>query len=322
MARVRRAVVRDEPGRLPRHRHRRQGRHARGHGPARHGATRARLLGRGARPRRRRSTRSTTRSHVDGRLGARHRRFRCSSSARPLWNLGGYRLALLLPMAGAVGAAFAGRSLARRSAGDGGGLVGLLGRRARSPMAHLRPRLLGALAGRGLHRAARWRCWRVVDGAPASARALGAGALLGVAATMRTEALVYALVAVGRGRPDAAAPATAVGRRRPPGRARRRGLRRPVGRQPRARRRWLGGHLAGPTGPRRAAAGAAAGESSDRGREAIVTLLALRPGGRRRGAARGSGGRARRRGIDRARSSRCSGRAARVAARGWRSCST
>ena len=54
---------------------------------------------------------------------------------RPLWNLGGYRLALLLPMAGAVGAAFASRSLARRSAGEAPGwwafwVVGLA-----SPMA-------------------------------------------------------------------------------------------------------------------------------------------------------------------------------------------
>src|SRR3546814_3677047 len=35
--------------------------------------------------------------------------------ARPLYALGGYRLTLLLPMAGAVGAAFASRSLARRA---------------------------------------------------------------------------------------------------------------------------------------------------------------------------------------------------------------
>src|SRR3546814_13688821 len=50
--------------------------------------------------------------------------------ARPLYALGGYRLTLLLPMAGAVGAAFASRSLARRAARDSAGwtaywLVGL-----------------------------------------------------------------------------------------------------------------------------------------------------------------------------------------------------
>ena len=65
-------------------------------------------------------------------------------------------------------------------------------------MVDLRPRLLGALAGRGLHRgrggaARRHRRRRAGPRRARSARARCSG----VAATMRTEALVYTLVAVG-----------------------------------------------------------------------------------------------------------------------------
>ena len=114
---------------------------------------------------------------------------------RPLWNLGGYRLALLLPMAGAVGAAFASRSLARRSAGEAAGwwafwVVGLA-----SPMVIYALDFWEHAPGVACIVGAVALLAAIVDGAPVPARALGAGALLGLAATMRTEALVYTLVA-------------------------------------------------------------------------------------------------------------------------------
>ena len=78
---------------------------------------------------------------------------------------------------------------------------GVLGRRAGLTDGHLRPRLLGALARGGAASWRRSRCWST----SAAGRGFGAcrssGALLGGAATMRTEALVYALVAVGVGVP-------------------------------------------------------------------------------------------------------------------------
>ena len=68
--------------------------------------------------------------------------------AQPLYRLGGYRLALLVPMLGAVAAAFAARELARRVHDTDGWLV-LLAHRARVAADDLRPRPLGAHARRG-----------------------------------------------------------------------------------------------------------------------------------------------------------------------------
>jgi len=122
-------------------------------------------------------------------------------AGRPLYDVGGYRLTLLLPMAGAIGAAFASRSLARRMAAgsraeDAGwtafwtvGLVSPIAIYAldfweHAPGAACMVGAVAVLAG-------------VVDGSSSPRWAVVAGALLGIAATMRTEALVYALVAVG-----------------------------------------------------------------------------------------------------------------------------
>ena len=119
-------------------------------------------------------------------------------AAYPLYALGGYRLALLLPMLGSVLAALAARALARRlTGGDGWSAFWLVG--LASPltiyaldfwehslgvaaMAWAVVALVDALAGDGRRRLVAF---------------LGAGALFGSAATMRTEALVYAFVAVG-----------------------------------------------------------------------------------------------------------------------------
>jgi hypothetical protein len=118
-------------------------------------------------------------------------------AGRPLWNLGGYRLTLLLPMLGAIGAAFGARSLAAREGGARVGwhafwLVGL-----GSPIAVYALDFWEHAPGVGCIVGAVALLAAVVDGAPVWPRAFGAGALLGLAATMRTEAFVYAFVAVG-----------------------------------------------------------------------------------------------------------------------------
>ena len=119
-------------------------------------------------------------------------------AARPLYEVGGYRLALLLPMLGAVAAAFACRALAARLSGDprvgwfAFWLVGLGGPIAvyaldlweHAPGAACMVAAVAVLAG-------------VVDADRRPLWGLAAGALLGAAATMRTEAFVYSLVAVG-----------------------------------------------------------------------------------------------------------------------------
>ena len=114
-------------------------------------------------------------------------------AAYPLHRLGGYRLTLLLPMLGAVTAALAARTLARRL-GSPGDLafwgVGLL-----SPLALYALDFWEHSLGVAL------MAWAVVVllDVPGHQRrwprALVAGLLLGAAATIRTEALVYGVVA-------------------------------------------------------------------------------------------------------------------------------
>ena len=120
---------------------------------------------------------------------------------RPLFDLGGYRLTLLLPMLAAMAAAFASRALARGvvspDRADAAGwtafwVVGLA-----SPMAVYALDFWEHAPGVACMLAAVVILGQVVDGARPPAWALAAGALLGVAATMRTEAFVYALVSVG-----------------------------------------------------------------------------------------------------------------------------
>jgi len=116
--------------------------------------------------------------------------------ALPLYRVGGYRAALLLPMLGALGCAVAARSLARRLGGGDGWLtywvVGL-----GSPIA------LYALDfwehSLGVATAVTAAVWLVdgVAGVRSWWRPLAAGLLLGAGASLRTEVLVYALVIVG-----------------------------------------------------------------------------------------------------------------------------
>ncbi len=118
-------------------------------------------------------------------------------AAYPLYRLGGYRLALLVPMIGSILAALAARALARRIGGPGhsGALafwtVGLL-----SPLAVYALDFWEHSLGVALV------LWAVVflldaaDGRAGWKAGVAAGLLLGAAATLRTEALVYGAVAL------------------------------------------------------------------------------------------------------------------------------
>jgi hypothetical protein len=114
-------------------------------------------------------------------------------AALPLFDLGGYRLALLVPMLGAVAAAFAGRALARRlGAGDGWlafWIVGLASPIAVYALDFWEHTLGVALMG--------WAVVALYDAIEVRERrgAIVAGLLFGAAATMRTEVLVYAAAA-------------------------------------------------------------------------------------------------------------------------------
>jgi hypothetical protein len=118
-------------------------------------------------------------------------------ASKPLYAVGGYRLTLVLPMLGAVGAAFAARSIARRIGGEDSGwaafyIIGLA-----TPVAVYALDFWEHAAGVGCIAGAVALLAGVVDGEPVVGRALGAGALLGLSATLRNETLVYTLVAVG-----------------------------------------------------------------------------------------------------------------------------
>jgi len=116
-------------------------------------------------------------------------------AAYPLYWLGGYRLALLFPMLGSVLAALAGAALARRlGAGDGWRsavfwLVGLA-----SPLTIYALDFWEHSMGVALMAWAAVLLFDLAQGDARWWRALTAGLLLGAAATMRTEALVYAAV--------------------------------------------------------------------------------------------------------------------------------
>ena len=117
-------------------------------------------------------------------------------AARPLYALGGARAVLLLPMLGAVFAALAARALARRIGGGDGwwafwvvGLASPLTVYALDFWEHA-PGVALALWG-GVF------MYDVLDGRAGWRAALASGVLFGAAATMRTEALVYAAVLGG-----------------------------------------------------------------------------------------------------------------------------
>jgi hypothetical protein len=118
-------------------------------------------------------------------------------AARPLWAVGGDRLALLLPMLGALAVAAAALALARR-----------LG--ARSPITAFWVIGLGSpvflyaldlwehtlgLACMAWAVILLYDCWARADRHRVALRAVGAGALFGLGATMRTESLLYGAVA-------------------------------------------------------------------------------------------------------------------------------
>jgi len=116
-------------------------------------------------------------------------------AARPLYELGGYRLALLLPMGGAVAAALAARSLASR-------LGAFRPAKALWTVGLLSPLVVYALdfwehtIGVALLAWAAVLALDVVQRGPSARRAMAVGALIGAAFTMRTEALVYGFVIV------------------------------------------------------------------------------------------------------------------------------
>lgn len=118
-------------------------------------------------------------------------------AAQPLYEAGGYRAALLLPMLGAVLAAFACRDIARRLAGEPEGwwtfwIVALA-----SPLTVYALDLWEHSLGAGLMLSGVALLLRVLDGRRWSLLALAAGVLFGASATMRAETLVVAFVAVG-----------------------------------------------------------------------------------------------------------------------------
>lgn len=115
--------------------------------------------------------------------------------ARPLYDVGGYQLALLLPIVGSAAAAMAARALAERITPGTGPvafwLTGLAGPLAIYALDFWEHSIGVALIG--------WAVvlgTRSIEGHPVAIGA-GMGLLLGAAATMRTESVVYAVVVVG-----------------------------------------------------------------------------------------------------------------------------
>ncbi|MCZ7531189.1 MAG: hypothetical protein M5U31_13155 [Acidimicrobiia bacterium] len=117
------------------------------------------------------------------------------AAAVPLWLLGGYRAVVLLAMAGSVAAAFAARAIARRlGARDGWSAYWLVG--LASPVAIYALVFWEHSTGVALLAWAVVLLLDVLHGKAGWRTACGAGALIGLAATMRTEALLYGAVVV------------------------------------------------------------------------------------------------------------------------------
>lgn len=115
----------------------------------------------------------------------------------PLYALGGYHLSLLLPMLGAVLAAFAARDVASQLAGEREGWTAFWVTALASPIAVYALDLWEHSLGAGLMVGAFALLLRQVRGAASPWLPLGAGLALGLSASMRTESFVAALVFVG-----------------------------------------------------------------------------------------------------------------------------
>ncbi|MCO8126632.1 hypothetical protein NHL50_05385 [Acidimicrobiia bacterium EGI L10123] len=118
-------------------------------------------------------------------------------AARPLYELGGYRLALLLPMLGGVLAALACRDIARRLAGEREGWWAFWVTALASPILVYSLDLWEHSVGAGLMLGAIALLLRVIQGSTAWWLPVLAGVAFGVSASMRAETFVVAFVSVG-----------------------------------------------------------------------------------------------------------------------------
>lgn len=118
-------------------------------------------------------------------------------AAQPLYELGGYRMALLLPMLGSVLAAFASRDIARRIAGEREGWWAFWVVALASPLTIYALDLWEHSLGAGFMLTGVALLGRALDDRRWPVLSLGAGLLFGASATMRAESLVVAFVAVG-----------------------------------------------------------------------------------------------------------------------------
>ena len=114
----------------------------------------------------------------------------------PLFELGGYRLALLIPMLGGIACAFAARKYSWRFAPSSAGwtafwIIGLA-----SPITLYSVEFWDQSVGAALVAWGVLALWSGYDQESPTLRMVAAGLLLGAAATLRTESVVYGAVAI------------------------------------------------------------------------------------------------------------------------------
>lgn len=190
-------------------------------------------------------------------------------AARPLYAAGGYRAALLLPMLGTVGCAMVARGLARRLGDEDDAARAFWVVGVASPLLLYGLDLWEHSLGVAACGAAVLLLLDHVTVARGWWRPLLSGVLLGVAATLRTEALVYAALAVGGS-------GLVLLRRRELAGALRLGAASVVGfAGPWLLNRWLEGWLGGQSRAARTggAASAAGNRLGDRAHQALVTTV-------------------------------------------------
>jgi len=118
-------------------------------------------------------------------------------AAQPLYEVGGYRLALLWPMLGSILAAFACRDIARQLAGEREGWWTFWVVALASPVTVYALDLWEHSVGAGLMLTAVSLLLRALDDRWWAVLAAGAGVAFGASASMRAETFVVAFVAVG-----------------------------------------------------------------------------------------------------------------------------